>query len=287
LRTYQLALVTALACLGLLIAGGLVHATGSGMACGSDWPLCRGEAFPRLEGGVLFEHGHRLAALSVTVLTIVLAAVLWRRERHLRWLGPIAVGLVIVQALLGMLTVRWNLPMAIKTVHLAVSMAFFCLLILIGVRTLAPATPTVSARLRRLLGVAALFVYLQILLGALVRHTGSGLACPDVPLCLGRLWPDWGPAQLQMIHRLAALVVAGVVAVASIGAARALAGPLRALALAPLALLGAQITLGVLSVLSMLGIAIVTAHLATGALLLANLLALYLALAPRVLEAAG
>src|SRR5262245_63528913 len=96
---HRLAFLTTVLCFGLLIAGGLVHATGSGMACGSDWPLCRGEAFPRLEGGVLFEHGHRLAALSVTVLTIVLAAVLWRRERRLRWLGPIAVGLAIVQAL--------------------------------------------------------------------------------------------------------------------------------------------------------------------------------------------
>src|SRR5262245_16529076 len=147
------------------------------MACGPDWPLCKGEAFPRMEGGVLFEHGHRLIAATVASLTVVLAVVLWWRRRA--WIGIGAVALVVVQALLGALTVRWNLPMAIKTVHLAVSMAFFCLLILISFRS----NPDyVRGEHARLVGFAAIAVYLQILLGAFVRHTSSEIgraSCRD------------------------------------------------------------------------------------------------------------
>jgi heme A synthase len=276
---HRLALLTTFACFLLLLAGGLVHATGSGMACGPDWPLCKGEAFPRMEGGVLFEHGHRLIAATVTTLTVVLAAVLWRRRRT--WIGIGAVALVIVQALLGALTVRWNLPMAVKTVHLAVSMAFFCLLILISFRS----NPDyVRGEHGRLIGFAAIAVYLQILLGAFVRHTSSGLACANsIPLCQGRLWPDWGPAQLHMTHRYFAVIVATLVLTAAWRARKMQP----AFAFAAVVLVVAQITLGLLSVTSFLGTWIVTAHLGTGALLLADMVALYLlpAQAPQAVPA--
>ena len=276
---HRLALATTFVCFLLLLAGGLVHATGSGMACGPDWPLCKGEAFPVMEGGVLFEHGHRLIAATVTTLTVVLAVVLWTRRRW--WIGVGAVALVIVQALLGALTVRWNLPMAIKTVHLAVSMAFFCFLILISFRS----NPDyVRGEHGRLVGVAAVAVYLQILLGAFVRHTSSGLACANsIPFCQGRLWPDWGPAQLHMTHRYFAMIVATLVLTAAWRARKS--QPVAAFA--AIVLVVAQITLGLLSVTSFLGTWIVTAHLGVGALLLADMVALYLlpAQAPQAVPA--
>jgi heme A synthase len=276
---HRLPVLTTFACFLLLLAGGLVHATGSGMACGPDWPLCKGEAFPRMEGGVLFEHGHRLIAGTIVLLTGALAIVLWRKGRG--WLGIGAVALVIVQALLGALTVRWNLPMAIKTVHLAVSMAFFCLLILISFRS----NPDyVRGEHARLVGFAAIAVYLQILLGAFVRHTSSGLACANsIPLCQGRLWPDWGPAQLHMTHRYFATIVAALVITAAWRARKTQP----AFAFAAIVLVVAQITLGLLSVTSFLGTWIVTAHLGTGALLLADMVALYLlpAQAPQAVPA--
>ena len=276
MKEHRLALITTFACFLLLLAGGLVHATGSGMACGPDWPLCKGEAFPRMEGGVLFEHGHRLIAATVATLTVVLAVVLWRKRRA--WIGIGAVVLVIVQALLGALTVRWNLPMAVKTIHLAVSMAFFCLLILISFRTSPDYVPSERSRW---VGIAAIGVYVQILLGAFVRHTSSGLACANsIPFCQGRLWPDWGPAQLQMTHRYFAIVVATIVIAAAWRARKT--QPVAAFA--AIVLVCAQITLGLLSVTSFLGTWIVTGHLGTGALLLADMVGLYLMPAPSLVE---
>jgi heme A synthase len=126
-------------------------------------------------------------------------------------------------------------------------------------------------------GLAALAVYVQILLGAFVRHTSSGLACANgIPLCQGRWWSDWGPAQLHMTHRYFAVLVAILVVTAAWRARRA--QPVAAFA--AMVLVGTQITLGLLSVTSFLGTWIVTAHLGTGALLLADMLALYLLPAP-------
>src|SRR5688500_20258293 len=78
MRTLRLAVVTLAATFVLVLAGGLVHATGSALAC-PDWPLCYGSAFPTMEGGVFFEHGHRLIALAVALLTVALSAALLGR----------------------------------------------------------------------------------------------------------------------------------------------------------------------------------------------------------------
>src|SRR5438045_5115717 len=103
---HRFAVATAVACFALLLIGGLVHNTNSGLACGTDWPRCHGTFMPRMEGGVLVEHGHRIAAATVGLLTIALAAALAVRERRralgraLR-LGGGAVALVVAQGLLG------------------------------------------------------------------------------------------------------------------------------------------------------------------------------------------
>src|SRR5258708_7789013 len=95
----------------LIIAGGLVTSTGSGLSV-PDWPLSFGQVFPPMVGGVRFEHTHRLIAATVGLLTVVSAIWLWRLAAGstIRWLGVIAVGLVIVQGLLGGLTVLLKLP---------------------------------------------------------------------------------------------------------------------------------------------------------------------------------
>jgi heme A synthase len=283
---FRLARAAVAATFALLVIGGMVHATGSSLAC-PDWPLCYGQFFPAMEGGVLFEHGHRLVALAVSVLTLALAVTVWRRRREtaVRVGSLVALGLVLFQASLGALTVVWKLPLVVSSGHLATSMAFFSVLVWLAWR-LAPAAAAPEASpapraVRVLAGAAALATYAQIVLGALVRHTGSGLACgTSVVLCEGAAWPAAGPAQLVTLHRFAAVAV-GVLVLAAAGAALR-RGPDRARGAARLAavVVLVQILLGAWTVWSLVSVPVVSLHLAGGALLLGDSVLLFLLLGP-------
>ena len=290
MREYRLAIATAAATYALLVIGGLVHPTGSSLAC-PDWPLCNGMVFPPMQGGILYEHGHRLAALAVSVLTVALAALVFRArpEPLLRGLSLAAVALVGVQASLGALTVIYRLPLVVSASHLATSMAFFSLVIVLAHR-LRPAGAPAPGLDRGLVGLAAAAVYAQIVVGALVRHTGAALACgTDLLLCEGVAWPSWGPAQLHVLHRVLGYAVAALVLAAALRTWRLTAGgppwPRRLALLGP-ALAAAQVALGLLTVWSYVALSLVALHLACGAALLASQLALYLQLGPRGATAA-
>src|SRR3954453_1824912 len=119
---HRFAVATAVATYLLILIGGLVHGTGSSLAC-PDWPTCYGSLMPKMEGGVLIEHSHRLAAGTVTVMTIALAILLQSSKRAelkpLRPFGWLALTLVVVQATLGGITVLLRLPTPISTAHTA------------------------------------------------------------------------------------------------------------------------------------------------------------------------
>jgi heme A synthase len=268
-RAHGFALLTTAATFVLLLVGGVVHGTGSGLAC-PDWPTCHGTFFPEMRGGVFFEHTHRLVASAVGLLTLVLAALLWR---PLRGLGITAAALVVVQGVLGGMTVLLRLPPEVSTAHLGVSMLFFGLMVVICFRTRTDFEPAVvSAGARSVAGAAVVAVYAQILLGAWVRHRGAGLACMDIPLCDGALWPAFGLARLHMLHRIGA-VIAGVLVVAAALANRGGPGILR---VALPALVAGQMVLGGLSVVRGLHLVLITAHLGLGALLWAGTVAQWL-----------
>src|SRR5436309_4095784 len=125
----------------LIVAGGLVTSTGSGLSV-PDWPTSYGWnlfTFPpsKWVGGILYEHGHRLIASGVGLLTIVLAAWLWLKEprRWMRWLGAAALATVVAQGVLGGLTVLFFLPAPISIAHAALAEIFFCLTLAIAVCT--------------------------------------------------------------------------------------------------------------------------------------------------------
>ena len=275
----------AVASVVLLAAGGLVTSTGSGLAV-PDWPLSFGQFFPPMAGGVLYEHSHRLIAAAVGLLTLVLAAwfALTEPRRPVRIVAYLALGAVVVQGVLGGITVLLRLPLAVSAAHACLAQIFFGLVVTLAVvtsrRYLEPAPPGGDGR--RVLAPAALaaaLVFGQLVLGAVMRHSGAGLAIPDVPLAFGRLVPPIGSfgVAIHFAHRVGAVTAAAAVAWT---AARALrtrrAAALAAPALAALALVTAQILLGATAVLTRLAVLPTTLHLVTGALLLTTLLLLCL-----------
>jgi heme A synthase len=294
---HRFAIATAAVTWVLLLVGGLVHGTGSSLAC-PDWPLCHGQFFPEMTRGVEYEHSHRLVAGTVAIMTVVLGVALYRDGRY-RALRPLAIAapiMVIAQAILGGITVLLRLPKAVTLSHLTLSMCFFSVLILIAVRT-APSSlkhapsdlgnepraieNAALLRARPLVGASILAILGQIFLGGLVRHSMAGLACITLPLCFGHIWPPESSSvyseRVHMLHRFGAVLVTALVfASAILVARRALRGSrIRAVAIAAPVLVLIQGTLGVFSVTSLLHLPTVTAHLGVGALLLASMVALW------------
>lgn len=269
----------------LLAAGGMVTSTGSGLAV-PDWPNTYGRfmfLFPldKMVGGIFYEHGHRMIASIVGMLTIALVVWTWRVEqrRWIRWLSAAALGAVILQGVLGGITVLLLLPAPVSIGHAALAQLFFCITVSMalftsqGWRTPAVEPPD-DPRLKRLALTTTALVYGQILIGATMRHRGAGLAIPDFPLAFGRLLPPFWTVDiaLHFAHRVGAIVVLGAIVAAVAYIARhhrhhpALTRP----AFLMLLLVGVQVTLGALVVISGLQPIINTAHVVNGALLLAT-----------------
>lgn len=273
----------------LLLAGGLVTSTGSGLAV-PDWPLSFGTIFPPLVGGVLYEHGHRLIAASVGLMTVALAIwfALRERRRWVRRLAAVALGAVVAQGLLGGLTVILRLPPAVSVAHACLAQAFFCALVTLALGTSRgfvesdPRPPRGRGAVSlRALGTASIALLSgQLILGAVMRHTGAGLAIPDFPLAFGALVPPLRTFEIAIhfAHRVGALVVSAAVVWTALRALRGRPrrGDLAVPALLALALLVAQILLGAASVATRLAILPTTLHLVNGALLLAACLVLTL-----------
>ena len=167
----------------LLIAGALVTSNDAGLAV-PDWPLSYGSLMPPMVGGIFYEHGHRMVATFVGLLSIVLAVWLWRVEprRWLRWLGVSALGAVIGQGILGGLTVLFFLPPAISSAHAALAQLFFCTIVSIALFTSAwweHARPAAAdpggPGIHSLAAAAAAATLGQLILGAAFRHKGFGI----------------------------------------------------------------------------------------------------------------
>jgi heme a synthase len=295
----------------LILAGSLVTSHDAGLSV-PDWPTSYGWnmfTFPpsMWVANILYEHGHRLIASTVGFLTIVLAVWLWLAEprRWLRWLGVAALGAVVAQGVLGGLTVIFFLPAAISTAHAGLAEVFFCMTVAIALFTsprwiagygTAKAAPYAAAPygagpynaapeiddvlLRRLATATTAAIFLQILIGATMRHTGAGLAIPDFPWMFGHVVPDhWSaPIAIHFAHRVGALVVTvGVIAFSSYVWSRhrdrlELTRPATFI----LALVATQVTLGALTVLTRRDVWINSLHVVCGALVLTTSLVLTL-----------
>ena len=291
---HRYAMLVAVASLALIVAGGLVTSTGSGLAV-PDWPSSYGYfmfSFPlsKMVGGVFYEHGHRLIASTVGGLTILLAAWIWGVDprRWVKRLAFIALAAVVVQGILGGMTVLYFLPAPVSISHAGLAQLFFCLVVSLALFTSpgwlrgyqeadsnggdrAP-TPTDDAVLQHAATATIVIIYAQVLLGATMRHTGAGLAIPDFPLAFGRLMPaEWNQAiSIHFAHRVGALVtlVAILAPCRHVWAHHQMRKELTHPALLMVVLVVAQIALGGWTVLSGKSVAVNTAHVATGALVL-------------------
>src|SRR5213080_1185198 len=212
---HRLAVATAASTFVLLFVGGLVTSTGSALAV-PDWPLSFGQVFPPMVGGVLFEHGHRLVATLVGSLTLVLA--LWiaiaEPRPAVRASGLVALFAVVLQGVLGGITVLYKLPLAVSVTHACLAQTFFCLTVALAIVTSpawsAPRPRRSPGALGVLAGLTTGAVFGQLVLGALMRHMHAGLAIPDFPLAFGRLVPPLVTPYIAVhfAHRIGALVVA-------------------------------------------------------------------------------
>ncbi len=279
----------------LILAGSLVTSHGAGLAV-PDWPTSYGWnmfTFPpsMWVANILYEHGHRLIASTVGCLTIVLAAWLWTTEPRawLRWLGLAALGVIVAQGVLGGLTVLFFLPAPISIAHAALAEVFFCITVAVALftspgwihaRDSAVCPPPGGNPVRRLATATTIVIYVQILIGAAMRHTGAGLAIPDFPLMFGGIVPDhWNAAiAVHFAHRVGALTVSALILATARAvwshhrSRRELVRPVFII----VALVATQVTLGAFTVLSRRDPWINSLHVVCGALVLGTSLVITL-----------
>lgn len=294
---------TAVSTLVLISIGGLVTSHGVGMAV-PDWPTTYGYnmfLFPISQwvGGIFYEHTHRLVASGVGFLTVILCVWFWvaEKRRWLKWMGRLALILVIIQGVLGGLRVTM-LKDEIGIFHGTLAQLFFLLTVFLAIvttrswrdlsawRAFAPAT----AGLRNLVLITTILIFVQLMLGASMRHQHSGLAVPDFPLAHGRIYPktdaetlqkynlsrvdsrDFKPVtaaqvHLHMAHRAGAFLITGFVFAVWLRMRRAtLPRSFHILSRIWVALILAQFALGVATVLSNKAADIATMHVVGGAL---------------------
>ncbi|HWU89543.1 MAG TPA: COX15/CtaA family protein, partial [Kofleriaceae bacterium] len=256
-----------------------VNPTGSSLACPEPTIVCDGQLFPPMVGGVLYEHGHRLAAMTVGLLQIALTAMLLVRRPGLRRLAVVLLAMVIAQGVLGAITVKYKLPWFVSTGHLLLGMSYFAALLYTAFRTRREPSVLELSRhdvlraelgdARRWIGIACITVLVQLLLGALVRHHGAAMVCLGMPACTigGDWWPAEAVQRLHMIHRGFGVVTAIVTTTAAvIVLRRARTWPsLRMLALAAPILVAAQVALGIYTVLTLRSVPVAVGHFAGAA----------------------
>src|SRR5215208_7350548 len=210
----RFAILVACATFFLIIAGALVTSNDAGLAT-SDWPLSNGQVFPKMVGNLFWEHGHRMVATTVGMLTIVLMIYILTKEKRqwVRKLGIFALLAVVAQGLLGGLTVKLMLPLAVSSAHATLAQLFFCTTVSLAVftsRSWIEARPLPEEKgtlpLRYLCTAALVTIFLQLIIGATLRHSAT--------------WDRHLPVQLVLTHIGGALAVTIALGSASLAVLR-------------------------------------------------------------------
>src|SRR6266568_5783009 len=216
----------------LIILGAIVRTTGSGLGCGEHWPLCNGKLLPPLDLPTMIEYGHRLAAAAVSGLVAALAGYAWwlrqGAESGERFAPDrtayVALGLLVLQVLLGAVTVKLSLPPWTVILHLGTAMLLLATLIVAakptpgatltpGASPGKPEPPITPGSRPGLVGIVALVLgFATVLFGALTANLGAASACLGFPLCNGQVVPAGNYLQhIHWVHRLLAYTLFGYV----------------------------------------------------------------------------
>ncbi|MRX71691.1 heme A synthase [Bacillus lacus] len=210
------AVLTTIVMLFVLIGGALVTKTESGAGCGDSWPLCHGQLIPTdITFELVVELSHRVVSGIAALLVLGLAIWSWRSIGHVRetkFLAILSVFFLLLQALIGAGAVMWGQSDVILALHFGISLISFASVLLLTLlifevdQKFDAQTLIIDPKMKfHMIGITV-YSYIVVYTGALVRHKGASLACPDWPLCSSRA--NGMPTQLhewiQMGHRFAA-----------------------------------------------------------------------------------
>ena len=282
-RWFQgLCLASVISVFALVVLGGVVRVTESGLGC-PDWPLCYGKVIPPLRADAIIEYSHRLVASALVgplvFATCVVAWAVHRRDKGIAWGTTLAVVLVIVQAILGGITVLTELHGSLVAAHLAMAEALLACMIVLFIASRRNSTAqTVGGTGHYLPVVAAagLGVYVLIMSGSFVTVSGSTAACTQWPTCNGNLVPETVPQFIHMLHRVAAVLIGALLLYALHLGFRQEHGPkeLRYLSIIAAAVFAAQVLAGAFTVWARFPVELRALHLALATLLWAAVVAL-------------
>lgn len=274
MKVKRLAFLTIVLAYFLIVFGGYVASSESGMGCGPEWPLCNGLVIPILEGDTLIEFAHRVIGAILGIMTTILYFSIQKSNpvRELDKVSKVLMLLLIIQILLGAAVVWMDLPAVVVSVHLIVAMLFLAALIWIWSNADEQRSLAVFGKdksLQNKFNGLLVVTLLTLFLGAYIKHEAFGLSCGWLE-CANGFMPVSIPAMVQTGHRILAGVVAFYIFILTYLSFINKWGPgLQNRLMAASLLVLSQIIIGILTIISYIEISWAVLHLAFGTVLFA------------------